>query len=172
MLIDLSGSSQFGENRKASMKISYAIEIKSSPEVVFGWLEKPEKAMVWMTSVSKTEILHETTEMVGTTFREVVEEEGGAIEMQGCITGYQSNKSISFHLNSKVNIVDVKYCIEEIREGVRLVEQANIQWKFPINILSMIIGDKIKQNVTAQLRGEFNKLKELCEGDATNERSA
>ena len=153
------------------MNIFYAIEIKSTPDVVFGWLEDPEKAMVWMTSVSKTEILHETPDRVGTTFREIVEDEGGAMEMQGVIAGFEPDKSISFHLDSRVNTVDVTYSIEASGEGARLVEEANVRWKFPVNIFSIFIGDKIKRNITDQLQDEFNRLKELCEREVEPQRS-
>ncbi len=146
------------------MKISSAINIESNPEIVFGWLENPEKAKQWMTSVSEDEILHETTERVGTTFREVVQDDSGELEMQGCITGFEANKSISFHLDSRVNTVDVRYFIEEQDHGVRLEYNAKIRWKFPVNVLNIVIGNKIKQNIKAQLRDELNKLKELCEG--------
>ena len=58
-----------------------------------------------MTSVTKTEILHETPERVGTTFREVVEEDGNGVELQGVITDYKPDRSISFHLGSGSNEV-------------------------------------------------------------------
>jgi uncharacterized protein YndB with AHSA1/START domain len=109
------------------MKTSNSIDIDSTPESVFHWLAKPERARVWMTSVSKTEILNETPDRVGTTFRETVEEDGNGIEMQGVVTGYQPNKLISFHLDSRVNQVDVEYRIEETHMGVRLTQTARIQ---------------------------------------------
>jgi len=147
------------------MKISSSIDIRSTPEVVFGWLEKPEKAMAWMTSVSKAEILHETQQRVGTTFRETVEEDGNAIEIHGAITGFEPGKSISFHLGSRVNTLDVKYSVEEIPGGVRVAEDAEVRWKFPVNIYSMFFGEKIRQGILAQLRNEFGRLKKLCEED-------
>ena len=146
------------------MKIASSIDIKSSAEVVFGWLENPEKAMQWMTSVSGGEILHETPGRVGTTFREVVEDEGGSIEMHGMITGFEVDKSIAFHLESRVNIVDVEYRVEKIDEGTRLAYHANVKWKFPVNIISIFIGNKMRQSILAQLQDELSKLKELCEG--------
>jgi len=145
------------------MKIASSIDIKSSPEIVFGWLENPEKAMQWMTSVSSGEILHETPDRVGTTFREVVQDEGGSMEMHGMITGFESDKSIAFHLESRVNIVDVEYRVEKIDEGARLDYEANIKWKFPVNIISIFLGKKMMQSILAQLQDELNKLKELCE---------
>jgi len=149
------------------MKIASSIDIKSSPEVVFGWLENPQKAMQWMTSVSGGEILHETPERVGTTFREVVQDESGSMEMYGMITGFEADKSIAFHLESRVNIVDVEYRVEKSDEGTRLYYRANVKWKFPVNIISIFVGNKMRQSILAQLQAELIKLKELCEeGDS------
>jgi hypothetical protein len=53
------------------------------------------------------------------------------------------NRSRAFHLQSKVNSVDVEDAIEEMPAGVRLVEQANVQWKFPVNVLSVLLGKKM-----------------------------
>lgn len=145
------------------MKISSAIKIESTPEIVFGWLENPEKAKQWMTSVSEGEIILETPERVGTKFREIVQDDNGTIEMEGIITGFEPDKSIAFHLDSRVNTVEVKYCIEEIEEGVRLEYYANIRWKFPVNILCLVIGGNIKQSIIDQLSEELNTLKKLCE---------
>ncbi len=148
------------------MKISTSIEIHSTPEVVFGWLSRPEKTMAWMTSVSRTELLEETAGMVGTTFREVVEDDSGSIEMRGTITGYEPLHSISFHLSSRVNALDVTYCVEPIPGGVRVTEDAKVDWRFPVNVLSLFAGEKLRHGILSQLEGEFRKLKQLCEEDA------
>jgi hypothetical protein len=101
---------------------------------------------------------------VGTTFREVVEDENGSVEMLGMITGFEQDRSIAFHLESRVNIVDVEYIIEKRDEGVHLRYDANIRWKFPVNVISLFIGNRIKQSIFNQLRGELNQLKRLSEG--------
>ena len=146
------------------MKISNSIDINGTPAAVFRWLDKPEKAVKWMTSVTQTEILHETSERIGTTFREVVEEDGKGMELQGVITDYKPDKLISFHLNSRVNVVDVVYDVEAVSHGTRLTQNANVRWKFPINVISIFIGIKIKQKIAAQSQKEFRALKELVEG--------
>jgi uncharacterized protein YndB with AHSA1/START domain len=152
------------------MKISFSIDINSPPATVFGWVENPEKAVKWMTSVAKTEVLHETPERIGTTFREVVEEGGSGMELQGAITDYKPNKSISFHLESRVNVVDVMYYVEELPNGTRLSQNANVRWKFPVNVISIFMGSKIKKNISTQSQKEFEKLKELCENDSRNKK--
>lgn len=148
------------------MKLSFSIDINSPPAKVFGWVENPEKALQWMTSVSGGEILHETPEKVGTTFREFVEEDGQGLEMQGMITGFEPGRSISFHLESRVNSVDVKYIVEPIQNGTHLSQTANVRWKFPVNIISLFMGSMMRQNISVQSQKEFKKLKEFCENDA------
>jgi hypothetical protein len=144
------------------MKFTYSIQIKSKPEVVFAWIANPERAMRWMKSVSKTEMLHETPEMVGSTFREIVSEDGQGVEMLGTVTEYEVNKTIGFHLESKVNIVDVTYHIEP-NGNTRITQDACIRWKFPINVISIFAASKFKQNLLSQAAGEFGALKRLCE---------
>ncbi len=145
------------------MQIDSSIDIRSTPKEVFRWLEAPEKAMAWMTSVSRTEILLDTPERVGTVFREVLEENGHMLEMRGVITGYQPDKSISFHLESSVNALDVQYSVVEIPEGVRVLECAKVRWKFPLNVYGIFFEQKMRRGILAQLQTEFARLKEICE---------
>ena len=102
---------------------------------------------------------------MGTTFREVVEDENGSIEMYGEITGFEMDKSIAFHLESRVNSVEVEYRIKKIEAGVRLTYDADVRWKFPVSVISIFVGNKMRQNILAQLGNELNRLKEFCESE-------
>ena len=68
-------------------------------------------------------------------------------------------------MESRVNSVDVKYIVEMIPNGTLLTQTANIRWKFPVNVISIFMGAKMKQGISAQSQKEFEKLKELCERD-------
>jgi hypothetical protein len=57
----------------------------------------------------------------------------------------------------------VEYGVEAIPNGTRLTQNANVRWKFPVNVISIFMGAKIKQNISTQAQKEFEKLKELCE---------
>ena len=83
------------------MKISCTIDINSTPEEVWDWIGTPEKAMVWQTNVTKTEILQETPDMIGTTFRETIEENGHGVEMHGVVMGYRERGAVEklYHLS-------------------------------------------------------------------------
>ena len=94
------------------MKIKHTIDIKSSPEKVWYWLGNPERAKVWQTNVSKTEIIKQTPDMIGTTFRETIEENGSGTEMEGVVTDYRENQVLAMHLCGKYNVVNVKWHIE------------------------------------------------------------
>jgi hypothetical protein len=147
------------------MKLRYDVEIQSSPEKVWYWLGTPERAKVWQTNVSKTEILHQTANWIGTTFRETVEENGKGTEMEGVVTDYIENQVLALHLSGEYNMVDVEWHIEKQGDHTRLIVNSNIRFKSFLKILSIIIRPVFKRKITEQLRSEFIKLKKLCESD-------
>jgi uncharacterized protein YndB with AHSA1/START domain len=147
------------------MKISNTIEIKSTPEKVFYWLEDPDRAMEWMTSVTKAEIINETPNMVGTTFIEYIEENGRGIEMHGVVTDFVSNKRLAFQLDGDFNSVEVDFTLEG-KEGItQLTQNAEIHFKGIMSVLSILLGPFFKKKIMSQVRSEFTRLKELCEQD-------
>lgn len=145
------------------MKLHFEIEIAAPPEKVFYWLENPERAMQWMNSVAGGEILHKTEGWVGTTFRETVADEGGSTEMQGVITEYQANHSMGFHLEGKYNDADVRYLLEPMEGGTRLVQQGEVRFKSLTRVLMLILWPLFKAKLAKQSMAEFHKLKQLCE---------
>ncbi|MFC1894206.1 SRPBCC family protein [Chloroflexota bacterium] len=147
------------------MKITYAMEIKTTPEKVWYWLGTPERAMVWQTNVSKTEIIKATPNWIGTTFRETIEENGSGTEMEGVVTDYRENQALAMHLSGKYNVVDVEWSIEKKGEHTRLTVYSNIRFRSFIKILSILMRPVFKKKIIGQLQVEFAKLKELCEGD-------
>ena len=150
------------------MRIINTVEINSTPEKVFYWLNNPNHAMQWMTSVTETEILKESPNMVGTTFRETIEENGRGTEMYGIVTDYIQNEVISFHLNGKFNSVDVKYNLEKYGVTTRLTQIADIHFKSILRIFSIIMWPFFKKKIIDQSQKEFMKLKKLCEQENLN----
>ena len=145
------------------MKLLYSIDINSTLEKVWSWLGTPERAMVWQTNVSKTEVIQETPDMIGTTFRETIEENGSGVEMHGVVTDYQENQLLAMHLSGQYNTVDVEWRLEAIEDGTRLTVNSDIRFKSVINVLSILMRPVFKRKITTQLRGELARLKEICE---------
>ena len=145
------------------MKITFIVEIQCAPEGVFPWIAEPDKAMQWQKGVKGGEIIKETPEKVGTTFREEMEEDGKSIVMYGEITDYIQDRLIAFHLESKIHSVDVSYSIEGKEDKSTVTLDSTINWKFPMNIISLFIGRKMKAGIVEQTESEFAELKRLCE---------
>ena len=145
------------------MKITLIVDIFSPPEDVFPWIAEPEKAMQWQKGVKGGEIIKETPEKVGTTFREEMEEDGKSIEMYGEITDYLQDKLIAFRLESKIHCVDVSYTVVGHEDKSTVTLDSTINWKFPLNIISLFIGRKMKAGILEQTESEFAELKRLCE---------
>ena len=119
--------------------------------------------MVWQTNVSKTEILQETPNWIGTTFRETIEENGRGTEMQGIVSDYRENQSLAMHLSGKYNVVDVEWRIEEMGESTHLTIHADVRFRSFVRVLSILMRPAFQKKLTEQLQGEFARLKELCE---------
>ncbi len=147
------------------MKITLAIDIDRPPDRVFPWLAEPERAMAWMSSVSRTEILHRTPELVGTTFRETVADERGSTELRGVITACRPDRLLAFRLEGAFNDVDVAYHLEDDRNGTRLTMRAEVRFKGLVKWLSLLLGPVFKRKVMRQTAKELSALKRLCEGE-------
>lgn len=145
------------------MEIALAVDIFRKPEEVFPWVAEPEKAMRWQKGVKGGEILKETPEKVGTTFREEIEENGNSLVMYGEITNYIQDQLISFHLESKIHKVDVSYSIVWNNDRSTFAMKTATHWKFPMNVVSLIIGRKIREGIVQQTESELAELKRLCE---------
>ncbi len=145
------------------MKIEYEIEIQKNPQEIFPWIAEPEKALLWQKGVKSGEIIKETPERIGTTFKETMEENGNSLEMTGVIIGFVQNQSISFHLESKIHSVDVSYSLQGSRGKSTIVMRSAIHWKFPLNFIVLVLGFRMKNKILKQTKSEFAELKRLCE---------
>src|SRR5690606_24545519 len=102
---------------------------------------------------------------IGTTFKEELEENGKTLVMYGEIIDYIQDKLISFKLESKIHRVYVDYQVSWDKHESTVAVDATIKWKFPMNILSLIVGKKIKEKIQRQTRLELLGLKRLCESE-------
>lgn len=150
------------------MKVLNSIKINAPPEKVFYWLEEPERARKWMPSVTEDEIINETPNKIGTTFREYIEEDGRGIEMQGVITEFVSNERFAVHLESKINSVDVCFVLEQQHSITQLIQNVAFRFRGIMKVLSVFLRSSIKKKIKSQAQSDFAMLKELCEQDGGN----
>ena len=145
------------------MKITLSIDISSKPKEVFSRIDDQDKAMQWQKAVKGGEIIKETKEKIGTTFREELEENGKSLVMFGEIIDYIPDKLIAFKLESSIHTVYVNYSVYGNNNGSTLTVDTNIKWIVPMNLISLIIGNKIKTKIIRQTKSELSELKRLCE---------
>lgn len=145
------------------MKVTCEAKILKPPEAIFPWVAEPEKAMKWQKNVIEGQIIVSKPEVVGTTFKELIEENGKCLEMHGIITRFVEDKTIGFHIKSKIHEFDVNYYLEEINKSTKVLVVAIIKWKFPMNVVCFFLGKRIKLKITKQLEAELVDLKRLCE---------
>jgi len=145
------------------MKMTVAIDVSCRREELFPWVAEPNKAMCWQKGVKGGRILRQTPEKIGTTFVEEMEENGKRLSMHGEITGFSEDQSISFHLESRIHRVDVTYSILSKEHGCTFAAEFTLRWKFPMNLVCLFAGAKIRESILRQTRAEFAELKKLCE---------
>lgn len=145
------------------MEISTSIDISNIPQKVFAWIDDPDKAMHWQKGVKSEEIIMETPERIGTTFREEIEENGKSLVMHGKITDYIPDQLIAFQLESKIHIIHINYSVVGYDKNSIVTVSATIKWRFPMNVISLILGHQIKTKIISQTKSELKELKMLCE---------
>lgn len=145
------------------MIIECETEILRPAEEVFPWIADPKKAMIWQKNVREGEIIVSKPEVIGTTFRETLEENGKTLEMYGVITRFVENEKMGFHINSKIHEFDITYSLRGKDNATQILIEAVIRWKFPVNAVSLILGKRIKEKICQQLKSELMELKRLCE---------
>jgi hypothetical protein len=146
-----------------AVRIALAVVISRKPEEVFPWIGDPHRAMRWQKGVRGGQILTETPERIGTTFREEMQENGKTLVIWGEITQYFENRLISFRLDSKIHRVGATYSVSGNERESTLAVESIIHWKFPMNILSLLMGRKIRDGILRQTKYELGELKRLCE---------
>jgi len=145
------------------MKITASVDIACPVDTVWDWIGTPEKAVKWQLDVSKTEMLDEMPDMVGSTFRETVADEGGSTEMRGTITGWEQNRLVSMHLEGDYNVVEIKWSLDDLGGRTRVTADSDIRFKGMLGVASAMMRPVFKKKIRNQLNEEFARLKKLCE---------
>jgi carbon monoxide dehydrogenase subunit G len=147
------------------MKIANSIDIDATPEKVFYWLEHPDRAMEWMMSVTRYEIIKETPNRVGTTFREYIEEDGRGTEMLGLVTEFVSNERFTVRLEGDFTSAEVSFTLIEKGSVTQLTQSVELRFKGMLKVLSIVLRNSIKKKIRGQAHNEFSRLRALCEQD-------
>jgi hypothetical protein len=145
------------------VRFQHCVVIRCAPEVVFGWIEDPERARQWQPDVAEGEVLHAQPGMVGTEFREVLGDRGGHVEMHGRITEFQTGTSMAVLLEGQGMVVTARYEVSRHPAGTLLQVQQSLSLP---GRLARLLEPLIRRRVAARARADLQRLKNLCEKDA------
>jgi hypothetical protein len=79
------------------------------------------------------------------------------------IIDFLPNQLISFHIESKIHNVYLVYSVIGENNKSTVTVNSKIKWKFPMNLICLVIGQKIKSKIFKQIKSELTELKMLCE---------
>jgi hypothetical protein len=122
-----------------------------------------EHVAEWSIIVVEDEVIEETPDGVGTTFRCVTEENGQRMEFQGVVTKYDPPFMNATVLTGKMFDLDIEYTFEEVPEGTRVIQVSKVTGKGLAKIMFFFMA------LYANIRGckskndEFESLKLFCE---------
>jgi carbon monoxide dehydrogenase subunit G len=142
------------------------IEINASPQIVFSWLEDPTKLNQWLPNIVENEIIYTTENKVGSTWRQVYEENGRRMEMFGTTTVHEPCKRTACEIKGKLFDLDVDYRLENLDGRTRLTQNSVVKMKGFFKLLGFILGPIMKKSQDKQADNSFSKLKRLAEAEA------
>ncbi len=142
------------------MRFQHDLVIRCAPEVVFSWIEDPERARQWQPDVAGGEVVHAEPGMVGTEFREVLQDERGRVVMHGRITEFQPGASMAVRLEGQGMTVTARYEVSPHPVGTQL--HADQSLRLP-GIAARLLEPLIRRRVAARGRADLLRLKRLCE---------
>jgi len=138
----------------------HSVVIRRAPEVVFGWIEDPERARLWQPDVAGGEVPHAEPGMVGTEFREVLADGRGRVEMHGRITEFHPGTSMAVYLQGQGMTVTARYEVSPHPAGTLLRAEQSLA--LPGRV-ARLLEPLIRRRVATRARADLQRLKHLCE---------
>lgn len=118
----------------------------------------------WSDVVIEDEIIEETSDVVGTTFRSVTDTNGTRMEFQGIITTFDPPYQHCVHLTGKQFDVLVDYQFEALTpERTRVTQSSQVIGKGFMKLLFLLIGKFAAKASQDAVHKELNGLKAFCE---------
>lgn len=142
------------------------IEINASPKIVFSWLEDPDKLNHWLPNIVENEALTETDNKVGSTWRQVYEENGRRMEMFGTTTRYEPFTRTSCEITGPMFDLDIDYLLEDLGGKTRLTQNSVVKMKGLMKIFGFLMRPIMKKSQDKQADDSFSRLKNFAEEEA------
>ncbi len=145
------------------MKQVHSTEFAAPPAAVFHWLDDPQRVMQWIEGVVENENIDETEEKVGTTFRQVFEENGKRMNFSGVVTAWEQDRRMAIAMEGDFFDMQVDYELEPTQSGTRMTQTTTFQFKGLWKVLGLLMLPLMKKSGTKKLLADWERLRVLCE---------
>jgi uncharacterized protein YndB with AHSA1/START domain len=146
------------------VRFQHTVVISCVPEVVFSWIENPDRARQWQPDVAGGEVVHAEPGLVGTEFREILQGNRGRVEMRGRITEFQPGTAMAVLLEGQGMTVTARYQVSPHPRGTLLRAEQSLTLP---GRAAKLLQPLIRRRVAARARADLQRLKHLCESDAS-----
>lgn len=143
------------------MESSSSVEIECPIEEVFDYTNN--NVAEWSIVVVEEEIIHETREGVGTTFRVVTEDRGKRMDFDGVVTHFEPPTASSIEMVGQFFDITADYLFEDLGGRTRVTQISNVRGKGFFKVVFALFGWMMKKSSCDALEKELSQLKRLCE---------
>ena len=143
------------------MRNEGSVEIDRPIEDVFRLTN--DRIAEWSILVVEDEVIDETPEGVGTTFRTVTEENGKRMEFQGVVTRYEPPHVNAVRMTGKMFDIEAEYTFEDLSGRTRVTQRSNVTGKGFFRLFLVLVGWMMNKASCKALDKELNSLKRFCE---------
>ncbi len=138
-----------------------SVEINRPIEEVFDYTMN--HATEWSNIMVEHEMLHETEDVVGSTFRIVTEDRGRRMDFEGEVTYHRPPTASSIVMRGKQFNLEVAYQFEDLGGRTKVSQRSVVHAKGFVKIMMFLFGWMMKKSSCDALDKEFASLKSKLE---------
>lgn len=143
------------------MHSSASVEIDRPIDEVFEYTL--ENVPEWSITVVEDEVIEQTPDRVGTTFRCVTEDHGKKMVFQGLVTRHDPPTFSACQLIGDMFDIDLEYEFEDLSGRTRVTQWSNVKPKGFLKVIFALFGWAMKKSGCKAADNELNSLKSILE---------
>ena len=151
------------------MRNEVAVEIDRPIDEVFHLTN--DRMPEWSIVVVENEVLDETREGVGTTFRTTTEENGKRMVFEGIVTRHDPPHASAVRLTNAMLDIETEFTFQDLGGRTRVTQTAKVNAKGFSKLLMFLFGWWVNKANCEGSQNELQSLKRFCEGQPMSERS-
>lgn len=152
---------QYNASRVWTMKTEGSVVIDRPIDEVFEYTNN--NVTEWSLIVLEEEVLEETPDRVGTTFRTVTEDHGRQMEFDGVTTKYDPPHVSAIHLEGSSFNIDAEYQFEDLGGKTRVTQRSSVKGKGLFALMLPLMSVFMRKSSCDALQKELNNLKRCLE---------